>query len=146
MDDNSWAHQRGQLHQTIHKGSLLTRDVGWCNLRCRHSFPAKISLGTSWNTEVEGNGRSICTTNHVRTSWWHTGTLPGHPKYIHFITSKALKQSNCWDTRKRQVWSDHIQVELILPRIGGFCVLIWIQRSSSDCDIQIWNSYTHWIQ
>ena len=47
---------------------------------------------------------------------------------------------------KKQVWPNQVQVGWFLPIIGGRCIHIWIQISSSDCHIQIFKPFTHWIQ
>ena len=86
------------------------------------------------------------TRNCGSTSGRDPGPLPGHYRSLHIITSQNIQQSNCWATRKWQVWSDHIQVDWILSIIGGCCIKIWIQSRSSDCDRQRWNPCTHWSQ
>ena len=86
------------------------------------------------------------TINHGRTSFQDPGPLPGHPWSCHHITSWALQQGNFCVTGKWQVWPDQIQVDRLLPIIGGWCIQIWIQSSSSDSDNQRYKPRAYLIQ
>ena len=92
------------------------------------------------------NLKSRPTTRNHEICRWVPVPLPGHPKPFHFRTSQDIQQANFWATRKWQVWSYQIQVDWLLPIIGGWCIHIWIQSISFNCYIQICNPYNHWSQ
>ena len=80
------------------------------------------------------------------TSWRDPWPLPGHNRYQHPRTSQAMQQKNWWVTWERQVRPDQIQVDWLLPRIGGFCIHFFIQSRIHDCDSQRSKPNTHRIK